>query len=490
MQNNPLAPQPAVPRQEKGPGADAGKALSRTERFQGRKILFVSLGCDKNLVDTEKMMALLAKDGWQFTDDEAQAEVIVINSCCFIGDAKEESIRTILEMAQMRTEGVMKALVVTGCLSERYREEVLEQFPEVDAVLGISAWQELPQVLAEIFSESGERAVSETGRCRMLPNDRFYSNSTDRILTTGGHYAFLKIAEGCDKHCTYCVIPSVRGGYRSVPMEELEEEARKLADAGVRELILVAQETTLYGTDLYGRKMLPELVRRLCRIPGLAWIRLMYCYPEEITGELIRVIREEPKVCHYLDMPIQHASDAVLKRMGRRATRSGIREIVRRVREEIPDIVLRTTVITGFPGETEADFRELLSFVDEMEFERLGVFPYSAEEGTPAALMGNQVPEETRLSRRDRVMELQQEISRAVEESCVGASFLVFIEGKLEHEDAFVGRTYMDAPGVDGYFFVKADEELMSGTFVSCTVTGADEYDLTGVMDHEDESAQ
>ena len=456
------------------------------KRMRKNKVLFVSLGCDKNLVDTEKMMGLLSEQGFVFTDLEQEADVIVINSCCFIGDAREESIRTILEMAQYRREGCMKALVVTGCLSERYREELLKEMPEVDAAIGISAWHLLPEIIRSLL-DAAEKGEKSPAICRMAPNDRFYTDSVKRILTTGGHYAYLKIAEGCNKHCTYCIIPYVRGPYRSIPMEQLVREAEDLADKGVRELILVAQETTLYGTDLYGEKKLPDLVRALCGIPGLAWIRILYCYPEEVTEELIDVIRTEPKVCHYLDIPIQHASDRILKRMGRRTTRRQLTEVIERLRAEIPDIVLRTTVITGFPGETQEDFEELLSFVDETEFERLGVFPYSAEEGTPAAEMEDQIPEDVKQSRRDAVMQLQQEISAAVEESCIDASFDVMIEGKLADEDAYVGRTYMDAPGVDGYIFVKADTELMSGTFIRCTVTGADEYDLIGEMDHEAE---
>ncbi len=444
-----------------------------------KSVLFVSLGCDKNLVDTEKMLGILAERGYTFTDDESKAQIIIVNSCCFIGDAKEESIQTILEMASWKERGVAEALIVTGCLAERYRDEVLTEMPEVDAVIGISAWQDIAEVIAEIYEKKEEKAA------HFLPNTRLYSDSTHRVLTTGGHYAHLKIAEGCNKHCTYCVIPSVRGTYRSVPMELLVKEAAELAEKGVRELILVAQETTVYGVDLYGKKMLPELLRRLCRVPGLAWIRILYCYPEEITQELIDVMKEEPRICHYLDIPIQHAADAVLKRMGRRTTKQELIDTINHLREEIPDIVLRTTLITGFPGETEDDFKELLQFVDEMEFERLGVFPYSLEEGTPAARMSDQIDEEVKLTRRDEIMELQQEISFAVEESCVGNVLMAMIEGKLADEDAYVGRTYMDAPGIDGYIFIRSDEELMSGTFVPTLVTGSDEYDLIGEVYYE-----
>ena len=446
-----------------------------------KNVLFVSLGCDKNLVDTEKMLGILGKSGYSFTDEEENAEVIIINSCCFIGDAKEESIQTILEMARYRENGKLEALIVTGCLAERYRDEVLSELPEVDAVVGISAWHTIADVIGEVLERKGEKTES------FLPNDTFYESETDRMLTTGGHYAHLKIAEGCNKHCTYCIIPSIRGPYRSVPMEQLVEEAKKLAQKGVRELILVAQETTVYGVDLYGKKMLPELLRQLCRISGLAWIRILYCYPEEITQELIDVMKEEKKICHYLDMPIQHASDHVLKRMGRRTTQEELRQIISHLRAEIPDIVLRTTLITGFPGETQEDFQQLKQFVDEMEFERLGVFPYSMEENTPAAQMEDQIDDAVKQARRDEIMELQQEISFAVEENCVDCVFTVMIEGKLSDENAYVGRTYMDAPGIDGYIFVQSEEELVSGTFVPVLVTGSDEYDLIGEIYYGEE---
>ncbi|MBQ8638052.1 MAG: 30S ribosomal protein S12 methylthiotransferase RimO [Lachnospiraceae bacterium] len=449
--------------------------------MKNKNVLFVSLGCDKNLVDTEKMLGILGKSGYSFTDEEENAEVIIINSCCFIGDAKEESIQTILEMARYRENGKLEALIVTGCLAERYRDEVLSELPEVDAVVGISAWHTIADVIGEVLERKGEKTES------FLPNDTFYESETDRMLTTGGHYAHLKIAEGCNKHCTYCIIPSIRGPYRSVPMEQLVEEAKKLAQKGVRELILVAQETTVYGVDLYGKKMLPELLRQLCRISGLAWIRILYCYPEEITQELIDVMKEEKKICHYLDMPIQHASDHVLKRMGRRTTQEELRQIISHLRAEIPDIVLRTTLITGFPGETQEDFQQLKQFVDEMEFERLGVFPYSMEENTPAAQMEDQIDDAVKQARRDEIMELQQEISFAVEENCVDCVFTVMIEGKLSDENAYVGRTYMDAPGIDGYIFVQSEEELVSGTFVPVLVTGSDEYDLIGEIYYGEE---
>ncbi len=440
-----------------------------------RKILFISLGCDKNLVDSEVMLGLLHKAGFALTDDEREADVIVVNSCCFIGDAKEESINTILDMARYKEIGVCKALVVTGCLAERYKEEVLTEMPEVDAVVGTSSYDHIVEVVQSVLEHHIHTQTFES-------IDITPARTANRLVTTGGHYAFLKIAEGCDKHCTYCVIPQVRGHYRSVPMEDLLAEARSLVDGGVKELILVAQETTLYGVDLYGEKTLPKLLRELAKIPGLVWIRIQYCYPEEITDELIQTIREETKVCSYLDIPIQHASDSILKRMGRRTTESAIREMIAKLRHEIPDLALRTTLISGFPGETEEDHETLMHFIDDMEFDRLGVFTYSQEEDTPAAAMENQIPEEVKEERRAEAMELQQEISLEKCQDMIGRTVLVMIEGKVADENAYVGRTYRDAPGVDGYIFINTDQELMSGDFVHARVTGALEYDLMGEL--------
>ena len=446
------------------------------------KVLFVSLGCDKNLVDTEKMLGILGGDGFQFTDSEEEADVIIINTCCFIGDAKEESVNTILEMARCKEERRCKALLVTGCLAQRYKDEILTEIPEVDGILGTSSYDQIGAMVKQILEEKKEH-ISCFQDINALPR-----TDGGRMVTTGGHYAFLKIAEGCDKHCTYCIIPSLRGSYRSVPMEDLLQEARGLAAQGVKELILVAQETTLYGVDLYGEKSLPRLLRELAKIPGIQWIRIQYCYPEEITDELIQVIREEEKVCHYLDIPIQHASDPVLKRMGRRTNQEELRRIIGKLRKEIPDLAIRTTLISGFPGETEEDHEELMAFVDEMEFERLGVFAYSLEEDTPAAQMPDQVPQELKEERRDEIMELQQEIAFEKAESLVGRVLDVMIEGKVADEPAYVGRTYMDSPNVDGLIFVNADLQLMSGDFVRVKVTGAAEYDLIGEV--YDESAQ
>ena len=437
-------------------------------------ILFISLGCDKNLVDSEVMLGLLDSKGYQIVDDETQADIIVVNTCCFIHDAKEESIQTILDMAQYKTEGRLKALVVTGCLAQRYQQEILEEIPEVDAVLGTTSYDKIVDAV--------EEALEGQGHVKMQDLDALPLVETKRLVTTGGHFAYLKIAEGCDKHCTYCIIPKIRGNYRSVPLERLIKEAQELAEQGVKELILVAQETTVYGMDLYGRKSLSKLLRELCKISGIRWIRILYCYPEEIDEELIQTIKEEPKICHYLDLPIQHASDGVLKRMGRRTSKAQLVEIIGRLRQEIPDITLRTTLITGFPGETKEQHEELLEFVDEMEFERLGVFTYSQEEDTPAAGFEDQVEEEVKEDRQAEIMELQQEIVFEQAESIIGREVLVMIEGKVADENAYVGRTYRDAPNVDGLIFVNTEEELMSGDFARVRVTGAAEYDLIGEL--------
>ena len=437
-------------------------------------ILFISLGCDKNLVDSEVMLGLLDKKGYQIVDSEEDADIIVVNTCCFIHDAKEESIQTILEMAEYKKEGKLKALIVTGCLAQRYQQEIIVEIPEVDAVLGTTSYDHIVEAVEEALAGNGHVILEDVDA---LPDVK-----EKRLVTTGGHYAYMKIAEGCDKHCTYCIIPKLRGNYRSVPMEKLLAEAKDLADQGVKELILVAQETTVYGKDIYGEKSLHKLLRELCKIAGIQWIRILYCYPEEIYDELIQTIKEENKVCHYLDLPIQHASDAVLKRMGRRTSKAQLVEIIEKLRKEIPDISLRTTLITGFPGETQEQHEELKDFVDEMEFDRLGVFTYSPEEDTPAATMTGQIPEEVKEERQAELMELQQEIAFDLAEDMVGREVLVMIEGKVADENAYVGRTYKDAPNVDGLIFINTDEELMSGDFARVRVTGALEYDLIGEL--------
>lgn len=436
------------------------------------KILFVSLGCDKNLVDTEVMLGMLTGKGYSITDDENEADVVVINTCCFIGDAKEESINNILEMAELRKSGQIKALIVTGCLAQRYKEEIQTEIPEVDAIIGTTAIDTIVDTLEGVLAGQSHNHIEDIN----LPP--VYDKK--RIVTTGGHYAYLKIAEGCDKRCSYCIIPKVRGNYRSIPMESLIAEAEQLVEFGAKELILVAQETTLYGKDLYGEKSLPKLLHELCKIDGLYWIRILYCYPEEITDELIETIRTEEKVCHYLDIPIQHASDNILKRMGRRTNQQELRDMIAKLRERIPDICLRTTLITGFPGETQEDHEELMAFVDEMEFDRLGVFTYSAEEDTPAATFDDQIDEELKKDRQAEIMELQQEIAFEKAQDAVGRTVLAMIEGKLPDEHAYAARTYMDAPGVDGLVFVQTSAELMTGDFVKVRITGSYEYDLIG----------
>lgn len=435
-------------------------------------ILFVSLGCDKNLVDSEVMLGLIREKGYNITNDEKEADIIVVNTCCFINDAKEESIQTILEMAEYKKTGNLKALVVTGCLAERYKAEIQEEIEEVDAVIGTSSYENIVEVIDDVLVG---KKIQNFNDVNYLP-----SKKSNRVNTTGGFFSYLKIAEGCDKHCTYCIIPKVRGNYRSVPMEKLIEEAKMLASNDVKELILVAQETTLYGVDIYGKKSLPALLKEFCKIDGIEWIRILYCYPEEITDELIQVMKEEDKICNYLDMPIQHAADGILKRMGRRTNKQELLDIVSKLRKNIPDISLRTTLISGFPGETKEDHEEVLDFIDEVEFDRLGVFTYSPEDDTPAAKMESQIDEETKIARRDEIMELQQEISYELSEKMVGKTLKVLIEGKLPEDNIFIGRTYKDAPNVDGYIFVKSNRELMSGEFVNALVTGAKEYDLMG----------
>ena len=436
------------------------------------KILFISLGCDKNLVDSEHMLGLLVEHGFEITDSEEDAEVIVINTCCFIHDAKEESIQNILEMAKYRTAGRCKVLLVTGCMAERYRDEIIEEIPEVDAVLGTNSYDKILDAIQDVLG--GDR-FQEYADLKGLPKI-----DAQRVVTTGGHYEYLKIAEGCDKHCTYCIIPKLRGPYRSVPMEELIAEAKTMAEQGVKELVLVAQETTIYGIDLYGKPSLHLLLKELCKIPELYWIRILYCYPEDIYPELVQTMKEEPKVCHYLDLPIQHANDEILRRMGRRTSKQELIDKIDFLRSEMPDITLRTTLITGFPGETKEQHKELLEFINDMEFDRLGVFTYSPEEGTPAAAMEHQIDEEVKLDRQAELMELQQDISAELGERRIGQELLVMIEGKVADEDAYVGRSQADAPGVDGYVFVNTPETLVSGDFVRVKITGALEYDLIG----------
>lgn len=443
--------------------------------MKNKKILFISLGCDKNLVDSEVMLGILADRGFEMTDTEDDADIIIINTCCFINDAKEESINTILEMAEYKKTGPCKALIVTGCLAQRYKQEIVDEIPEVDAVIGTSKYDEIFDAVDQALKGSHFLDVDDLDRLPSVPGKR--------ILTTGGHYAHLKIAEGCDKHCTYCIIPKIRGNYRSVPMEQLLAEAASLAEQGVKELILVAQETTLYGVDLYGKKSLHILLQELAKIKGIRWIRILYCYPEEIYPELIETIKNEKKVCHYLDMPIQHCNDTILQRMGRKTNKKELIERIHYLRKRVPDITLRTSLICGFPGETKEQHEELMQFVNDMEFDRLGAFTYSAEEGTPAAEMPDQVPQEQKEEWQADVMELQEEVIFDKNEAMRGTVLYAFIEGQVADENnTYVGRTYRDAPNVDGYIFINTDEELLTGDIVKVEVTGAYEYDLIATI--------
>lgn len=437
-----------------------------------KTIYFISLGCDKNLVDSEYMLSALIKRGYTLVDDETQAQVIVINTCGFIKDAQEESVETILEMAKLKEAGTCKALIVTGCLAQRFQDEITKEIPEVDAVIGTGSFNKV--------ADAADQALSGRKSSLFDPPDEEIPACIDRILTTGGFSSYLKIAEGCDKHCTYCIIPTLRGNYRSYPEDFLIRQAQQMAQQGVRELNIVAQETTVYGVDLYGRKMLPDLLEKLCEIDGLEWIRILYCYPEEITQELIDVIRRQPKICHYLDMPIQHASDRILKQMGRRTNEAELRSRIAALRQAIPDIALRTTLITGFPGETQKDHEILLQFVKEMRFDRLGVFTYSPEDGTPAALMPDQIPEEIKEARKEELMLSQQAIAFENAKKKIGQEMSVFVEGRIPEDDVYIGRTYMDAPDVDGCIFFTSDRDLISGDIVRVRVTGAKDYDLTG----------
>ena len=460
------------------------------------KIYLVSLGCDKNLVDSEIMLGLLSKEGYAITNELSEADYAIVNSCCFIGDAKEESINTIIEIGELKKEGKLKGLIVTGCLAQRYQSMITDELPEADAVIGTTAYDNIVSAIAEIKAKNGFPDKS----LFIEDLERLAGGEEHRLVPAGEISSYIKIAEGCNKRCTYCIIPYIRGNYRSIPMETILKEAEELAKQGTKELLLVAQETTLYGVDIYGKKALPELVHELSKISGIEWIRLLYCYPEEITDEIIEAIKNEKKVCHYIDLPIQHCSDRILKRMARKTNQAELRERIASLRKEIPDITLRTTLITGFPGETEEDFKELYNFVDEMEFDRLGVFTYSAEEGTPAAEMDGQVDEEVKIARRNEIMELQQEISAEKAEGRIGKVYEVLVEGTVPvdsvngeafasimevNEDGkkvYIGRTYMDAPDVDGQVFFESDYEIMSGELVEVEIIASDEYDLFGVL--------
>ncbi|NLP46238.1 MAG: 30S ribosomal protein S12 methylthiotransferase RimO [Epulopiscium sp.] len=440
-------------------------------------IAFVSLGCDKNLIDSENMLGLLKEAGFNLIIDEAQAEVIVINTCCFIQEAQEESIDTILQMALYKKEGKCKALIVTGCMAERYKKEIMQEIPEIDGIIGTTAYDQIVPVIQKVLQGEKVEAFSDLHRHIEIEGKR--------ILSTPGYYAYLKIAEGCNNHCSYCIIPKIRGNYRSRSIESLLQEAKTLVQEGVRELIIVAQDVTRYGQDLYNEKKLPELLTQLCQIEDLRWIRLLYCYPEEITDELIQVMVKEPKICRYIDMPIQHANDDILRRMGRRSNQKQLRKVMEKLRQAMPDICLRTTLITGFPGETQEQFEDLYAFVKEMKFDRLGVFTYSREEGTKAATFSNQIPEEIKEERRNQLMELQQKISAELSKQMIGQKVEVLIEGQLPEQGVYCGRTYKDAPDVDGMVFVPVKStfnDLLSGDFITVRIQEAYEYDVVGEM--------
>lgn len=435
-------------------------------------ILMVSLGCDKNLCDSEAMLGLLRDKKYNITNDENEADIAIVNTCSFIKDAMQESIDTILEMAELK-KGRLKYLIVAGCLAQRYKDEIFDEIPEIDACLGTTSFDRIVEVIEELEKENKCTSVFD-------PIDRLATADTKKVITSGTFMGYLKIAEGCNKFCTYCVIPRIRGSYRSVPMEKLIAEAKYMAENGIRELVLVAQETSSYGIDLYGKKLLPELIAELNDIEGIEWIRLLYCYPEEITDELIECFVKYPKLCHYIDIPLQHSEDDILKRMGRRTDKAHIRDIVKRLRSAVPDICIRTTLIAGFPGETEDTHRALMEFLDETEFDRLGVFTYSREEGTPAADFENQVDEDTAARWRDEIMELQQEISEDINQGYIGTRLKVIVEGYSPEEAVYVGRTYRDAPGVDGLVFVNSDRELMSGSMIDVLITEVGPYDMIG----------
>lgn len=431
------------------------------------KVYFETLGCPKNFIDTEEAQGALLDKGFEIVGIPEAADVIVVNTCGFINDAKVESIDTILDMAEYRKEG--NKLVVTGCLAKRYSEELFEEMPEIDLLLGVNEYDRLP----ELLSASEERlAVAGSAYSCPLPKKR-------RMLADNPYSETIQIAEGCDNHCAYCIIPSIRGGFRSKTMEDVVAEAEDLASRGTKELILIAQDVTNYGIDLYGKFMLPELVKRVCAVDGIQWVRLMYCYEDRITDELIEVMASEPKVCHYIDIPIQHCSDNVLKKMNRRSTSESVKNTIARLRKSIPDIAIRTTLIVGFPGETEEDFNELCDFVCETEFDRLGVFAYSQEENTAAGEMENQIDEDTKQERLDQIMRCQMDISLELNKEMIGETLTVLVE-EQDADGSYMGRTQYDAPEIDNSVIFTSGKELKAGDFVQVKITDAYDYDLVG----------
>lgn len=438
-------------------------------------LAFISLGCDKNLVDSEVMLGLCRKEGINIIQEEEKADVIVINTCCFINDALEESIDTILQAGKLKETGNCKAIIVAGCLGQRYEKEIFDELPEVDAILGTTEYESIVEAVKAVLEGKKIKTLGDFDKVMKDEN-----NSLNRVVTTAGHYAYLKIAEGCDSHCTYCVIPSLRGKYRSRSMESLIEETKTLAQQGVKELILVAQDTAVYGKDIYGKSVLDELLKNICKVDGIEWVRLLYCYPENITDETIEVMASEKKILHYLDMPVQHGSDSVLKRMGRRSTAKLIKQKVEKLRKAMPDIAIRTSIITGFPQENGEEFGELAEFVQDIGFDRLGVFTYSREDGTPAAKMDGQISEELKQERKDIIMDIQRNISAEKCRSFEGKELKVIIEGKLPDDNIYCARSYRDAPEIDGLVFVKSEEELLTGDFVNVLITASSDYDLYG----------
>ncbi len=448
-------------------------------------VAFTSLGCDKNRVDSEVMLGILQKKGYQAIAEEQAADIIVVNTCCFIRDALEESIETILEMAEYKKTGNCKGLIVAGCLGQRYEAEFFDELPEVDAVVGTAAYEEIAEVADRILGgEQGFKHLEDIDK--PMQNE----NGVLRVLSTAPYFAYLKISEGCDNHCTYCVIPKMRGRHRSRSMESLIEEATMLAKQGVKELVIVAQDTSIYGRDLYGEPKLHELLQKLSEVDSIHWIRLLYCYPETLTQQTIDVMASNEKICHYIDMPIQHGCDTVLKRMGRKSSQALIKDTVSRLRQAMPDIAIRTTLIVGFPGETEQEFADLQAFIKEMRFDRLGVFTYSQEEGTPAGRMENQIAEEVKEERQRMIMDIQKEIAASLCQQEVGKTLEVVVEGKLPEEQIYCGRTKWDAPDIDGMVFFGAEEEVYSGDFVSVKIKEASDYDLMGDVVYGDEFAE
>ncbi len=435
-----------------------------------RTIALVSLGCSKNLVDSEVMLNILSNNDFEVINNEINAEVIIVNTCGFIESAKEESITSIIEMGQYKQKGKCKVLIVSGCLAERYREQLLDEIPEVDAVVGTGDYKDILEILEEAYK--GEKVI------RYGNQEAVNIDELPRIISTMGTYAYLKIAEGCDNKCTYCIIPSLRGRYRSRKFESIIEEAKHLANNGIKEIIVIAQDTTRYGIDIYNKYMLPELLKTLAKIEGIEWIRVLYAYPDNFTDDLIEVMANEEKICKYIDIPIQHASDSILKSMARRSKKKDIISLIKKLRAKMPNIVIRTSIIVGFPGETQGDYDELVEFVKEIKFDRLGAFMYSREEDTPAYKMENQVTEEVKLFRQENIMSIQQKISLEKNLDTVGKILQVLVESKEGNQ--YIGRSYKDTPEIDGYIYIKSKNPMLLGNFYDVLITGASEYDLQG----------